>query len=140
MEQSMTRPIIEHIVNKAKEKLTIVATDEPCTAGMNHLYVVSGFNAQTNPSRQHVEDCPSSAEKIEILFQNGPVLDLVPNGVTNEALLAVVVDRLRCIQAGLGASPAYGVALTKLEDALDCLKHRTILMDRFQVRGVPLSS
>ncbi len=126
----MTRLINDHIVNKAKEKLTIVAADAPCAVGLNYLYIVSGFCAQTNPSSAIVEEQNNSLGQARILFQNGPVSDVGENGLTNEALLAIVVDRLRSIQAGLGASPSYGVALTKLEDALGCLKHREILSNR----------
>ncbi|SEK05126.1 hypothetical protein [Achromobacter sp. NFACC18-2] len=136
----MTRLINDHIANKAKDKLTIVAADEPCAAGLNHLYVISGFNPDTNPACAVEDGKDSTAEQTTILFQNGQVREVGENGVTNEALLAIVVDRLRCIQAGLGASPTYGIALTKLEDALDCLKHKTILMGRSQLLGMPLSS
>ncbi len=40
------------------------------------------------------------------------------NGVTNEGLLAVVEDRLLCLQAGTFATHERGIALMKVQEAL----------------------
>jgi hypothetical protein len=55
------------------------------------------------------------------------------NGLTHEALLAIIMDRLRCFQAGPYASDAPKQALFHCECALDWLQKLT--RDRL-ARGV----
>ncbi len=69
-----------------------------------------------------------------IQFPNGPITkpeDM--NGITNEALLAVLIDRMRGFQSGQFACRDNAIALTHLEDALMWLQKRT--RDRM-ARGV----
>ena len=58
-------------------------------------------------------------------FQNGPIKEIGVNGVTHEALLAIVIDRLRSFQAGPYSCRDNAIALTNLEDALMRLQRRT---------------
>lgn len=69
---------------------------------------------------------------IDILFQNGST-KYGCNGVTNEALLLMVIDRLRGFQTGPLACRDNAVALEYCEMALTRLKQRTA--DRI-ARGV----
>jgi hypothetical protein len=73
------------------------------------------------------------AEEAHIHFQHGPVLEHGVNGITNEALIAVVLDRLRAFQRGPFASRENAVTVTKLEEALMWQHKRTL--DRMR-RGV----
>jgi hypothetical protein len=66
-------------------------------------------------------------------FQNGPIKEFGLNGITQEALLAIVIDRLRSFQAGPFSSRYNAIALTKTEEALMWLQRRTV--DRIR-RGV----
>jgi hypothetical protein len=66
-------------------------------------------------------------------FQNGPIQEAGANGITQEALLAVVIDRLRGFQSGPYACRENAIALTHCEDALMWLQKRT--RDRM-ARGV----
>lgn len=60
-------------------------------------------------------------------FHHGTLVPLgVPNGMTNEALLAVLVDRLECLQRGPRACDENRDALRGLNEALRALKHRTV--------------
>ena len=68
-----------------------------------------------------------------VKFQQGPVAEHGINGITNEALLAIVIDRLEGAQEGPYKSRYNALALTKLEEAILWLSRRTL--DR-QARGV----
>jgi hypothetical protein len=115
------RTITDHIINPANDRLTIVVTDQPGAGGANHRYTIGRFNALRNKSR--FEGDPEGT--CVVLFQNGPIDEAVLNGVTQEALLAIVIDRLRSFQAGPYSCRENALALTHLEDALHWLHHRT---------------
>lgn len=74
------------------------------------------------------------ANVLQILkFQNGTLPETGVNGITQEVLLAIVIDRLQGFQAGPFACRENALALTKLQEAMHWLYHRTI--DR-ETRGV----
>ena len=68
-----------------------------------------------------------------IRFQRGPVKEAGFNGITNEALIAVVIDRLQGFNDGPFRCRENSLAITNLEQALHWLNHRT--MERM-TRGV----
>lgn len=49
----------------------------------------------------------------------------MPNGITNEALLAILIDRLEAYQAGNCKCQDNEIALGHLKAALNALQHRT---------------
>jgi len=100
----------------------ILAVDEPGQGGANHVYVVF-----PQPSDSGV--LPFA----DVAFQNGPVKEHGVNGCHQEDLLAIVIDRLRCFQAGPFACRENALALTKCEEAIHWLEHRT---RQRQLRGV----
>lgn len=114
------RNITDHIANPANEALDITVLDEPGQGGANHKYLVAWSS----------ESAPNS---VEISFQNGPIKEFGVNGITQEALLAIVIDRLRGFQAGAFACYENAIALAHCEDALMWLQKRT--RDRL-ARGV----
>lgn len=116
------REIQDHKVNPANDKLQIVVVDEPGAGGANHEYRI------VLPP-----DSKSSVDSFDISFQNGPINEVGVNGVTQEALLAIVVDRLKSFQAGPYSCKENSVALTHTETALLWLQKRTL--DRMR-RGV----
>ena len=69
----------------------------------------------------------------EVRFQNGPVKEFGVNGCHQEDLLAIVIDRLESFQDGEFACRENALALTKIQEAIHWLNHRT--SDR-QQRGV----
>src|SRR5689334_6677882 len=91
-----SREITSHQVNPANDRLTITATDERGAGGAFHRYEIAEFNGNTNASR--LAGDPKGC--IVVLFQNGPINEFGVNGVTQEALLAIVAHRLECFQAG----------------------------------------
>lgn len=94
------RQLHGHKVNPANDNLSIEVLDEPGAGGANHLYNIAGFNTATNPSCPFVARYGKPAEHSTVLFQNGPIAKVGVNGVTHEALLAILIDRLRSFQAG----------------------------------------
>jgi hypothetical protein len=131
MEEIQMREIIGHKVNPANDLLDIKVMDEPGPCGANHLYQITGFNSAKNPSGPWVVRHGKPAEHSTILFQNGPIAEVGVNGLTHEALLAILVDRLQAFQRGPYACRENALALTKLEEAQHWLHHRTkARMDR----------
>lgn len=113
-----------HIVTgDSAPQLTITVTDEPGAGGANHDYHIDWMDHSNNTQ-------PNS---LDIHFQEGPIKEHGVNGVTQEALLAIVIDRLRFFQAGPFPSPLNYSALRNCEEALDNLQERT--RDRIK-RGV----
>lgn len=123
------RELTDHRVNPANDKLKITVTDEPGAGGANHRYEISGFDYSTNPA----EKDDFTTEPLVVLFQNGPIAEAGVNGVTQEALLAICIDRLRSFQAGPYACRENALALTKMEEARMWLLERT---RRRMARGV----
>lgn len=70
-----------------------------------------------------------------INFQKGPVKENGHNGVTETALLAVLIDRLQCFQNSEFKCKENAVALTHLEDAMNWLNRRTIQRTLRNVEG-----
>jgi len=100
-------------------QLDIVALDKPNPAS-NH-YRITGFDTPTPPPRTWA----TSINHLTISFQNGPVPEIGRNGITMEALLAIIIDRLRGFQSGSLACKENAFALEYAEKCLHCLKSRT---------------
>lgn len=129
----MTRIITDHATPGRIEALSIRTLDAPAQAGANHCYEITGFNTATHPSdpRMYLEG--KAARSLVVPFQNGPITEVGVNGVSNEALLAIVIDRLRGFQSGPFSCRENALAITKLEEAMHWLHART--HDRI-LRGV----
>lgn len=112
------REITTHKVNGCNASLHIHAIDNPASGGANHKYCVGGFIHRNDAG---TDDKTS----ITIRFQNGPIAEFGTNGVTHEALIAIIIDRLQMFQKSPFACRENALALTKLEEAMHWLKHRT---------------
>lgn len=121
----------DHQVNTANDTLSVRVIDEPGAGGAHHAYLIEGFDNTTNPSDPDDQDANTTL----ILFQNGPINEVGVNGVTHEALLAVVADRLRSFQKGPYSCKANACALTHIEEAMYWLQQRTIERMRRGVEG-----
>jgi hypothetical protein len=112
------RQVNDHKVgNGAADVLTITVLDEPGAGGACHEYSVA-WSADPNGDVRLGNAC-------FIGFQNGPIKEAGTNGVTQEALLAIVIDRLRSFQDGPFKCRDNAVALTHCEEALMWLHRRT---------------
>lgn len=116
------RTLTDHRVNPANDHLEITVADAPGSGGANHRYVVSGFDPSGNPS---AGNAGPAGPHLDVLFQNGPIGEAGVNGVTHEALLAILVDRMRAFQAGPFSCRENALALTKMEEAQQWLQART---------------
>lgn len=106
------RELTTHKVNGLNDCLKIQVLDEPGPGGAHHAYSIT--------------PTVGNALGVRIDFQNGPLQETVyPNGLSQEALLAVIIDRLQCFQAGPYKCRENAIALTHLEDAMHWLQHRT---------------
>ncbi len=74
-------------------------------------------------------------EHIVIRFQLGPVKEFGENGCQIEDVLHVVVDRLEGFQRGQFKCRENALAITKLQEALHWLEHRTRERQRRGVEG-----
>jgi hypothetical protein len=127
----MTRELTDHIVNPANDNLKITVEDAPGAGGANHRYSITGFDTANNPSNEDSQGYRASFSRQVILFQNGPINEVGVNGITHEALLVILIDRLRCFQSGPYNCFENACALTYLEAAQASLHSRTrARMDR----------
>ena len=102
--------------------LKILCVDEPGAGGACHVY--------------RLEYDPNNNGYIQaqtVSFQNGPIQEKGVNGVQNEDLLTIVADRLESFQKGAFSCRENALALTKIQEALHWLQHRT---DKRKDRGV----
>lgn len=118
----MGREITSHKLNGLNDALRIDVLDNPGHGNACHKYQIRHFV-------QHEID----ADLCSILFQNGPIAEHGVNGISNEALLAIVEDRLLGFQAGEYACRENALALTAIQEAMMWLQKRT--RDRL-ARGV----
>jgi hypothetical protein len=119
------RELHGHKVNPANDVLKIEVLDEPGSGGANHLYHITGFNSRSNPSDPWTARHGEPAEHSTILFQNGPIAEVGVNGVTHEALIAILIDRLEAFQKGPFANDYNAAALLHLQGAQHSLHGRT---------------
>lgn len=110
------RLVTIHHGSELNEKLQIAA-DGVGPGGASHKYEVSGEDALMTL----------------IQFQEGALKEVGFNGISDEALIAIVTDRLRGFQRGKFSCRENALALTKLEEAMHWLNART--KDRMN-RGV----
>lgn len=119
------RYLQSHIVNDANSELQISVEDEPGAGGANHLYMIRGFDTKTNESCPFTARHGQTAQHATVLFQNGPIGEKGVNGITHEALLAILADRLESFQAGPYASAYNAAALENIKTAQWNLQQRT---------------
>lgn len=114
----MKREITTHKVNGLNEALQIDVLDEPGQGNACHKYCIYSPNDAVNKELNASVAC-------NIKFQNGPINEFGVNGISNEALLAVVRDRLEGFQSGMYACDRNKQALSYLIDAMESLHMRT---------------
>lgn len=117
------RELTSHKVNGLNDVLVIEVLDDPGQGNACHHYVITQDDELNDTSEVYCE----------IIFQNGPIAEVGVNGISNEALLAVVEDRLIGFQSGEYACDENSKALFYLELAMGQLLKRT--RDRIS-RGV----
>ena len=116
------REITSHKSNECNNAITITA-DEPDEkyGNASHSYTMEFVDTE---GRQVM---------VGIDFQRGPIAEVGINGVTNEALLALLIDRMEGFQSGAFACSENAEALKFLQLALEWFKIRT---EKRVARGV----
>ena len=107
-----------------------VAVDEPTHGNACHQYQVWTINPLSKTSSASSE---LSERVATVNFQSGPILENGINGCHHEDLLVIVLDRLQSFQKGNYSCRENALAITKIEEALHWLNHRT---SNRQSRGV----
>ena len=110
-------------INKHTE---VFAVDEKGPGNANHIYEV-----------RPVEGITEYSCYARICFQEGPIRESGENGIHNEDLIAIVIDRLHGFQEGPYACKENGKALVNLHTSLIWLRTRT---KKREARGVEGSS
>jgi len=108
----MTRTLKPHDITEPR--LVIRTMDEAGPGGANHVYGI--WKAD-----QPFDGQPMAT----ISFQNGGIAECGVNGVTHEALLTIIVDRLGCFQAGNYPHPSNEQARLFCLLAMNALHQRT---------------
>lgn len=113
---------VPHLALTPTDKAITITADERDTevgGNMSHDYDVT----LTTPGGGRIVT--------RIHFQHGPIAEAGVNGLTNEVLIAIVIDRLNGAQDGPFRSRFNALAITALEQASLWLCKRTLdRMDR----------
>lgn len=114
------REITSHHTNAANRAITIAADEpDPNNGNASHVYTLEIHDP-------HAAYTISTARDNQLIeFQHGPIAEVGINGITNEALLAIVIDRLQGFQTSKYACRENALALTKLQEAAMWLEWRT---------------
>lgn len=107
------REVTSHKVNGLNEKLRIEVLDEPGSGGACHKYRIT-MMPDVGPEGYFTA-----------MFQNGPIQEAGVNGISQEALLAIVQDRLEGFQSGEFANEDNEAALMHIKCAIAHLHKRT---------------
>lgn len=120
------RIITDHRLNGLNDAIVIAAVGKPEAIGANTRYALTlhpgGIGAPP-------------VKNLDIEFQNGPIAKPDDfNGWTNEALIAIVIDRLRGFQGENPKPEGWGTA--KNVSAAECvtLMHETDQWGKFRCR------
>lgn len=119
----MKREIKTHQVNGLNEQLRILVLDDPGSGNACHRYQIAPVEKMSE--RDPVKASQLARAHCDVNFQNGPINENGVNGISNEALLAIVRDRLEGFQSGEFACLENEMALRHVNQAMDVLHSRT---------------
>lgn len=108
-------------------KYTKVYVEENYNYNAPHRYIVS--KAEAGPNGEPAEPL------CQIHFQEGPIKECGVNGVCNEDLINMVIDRLEHFQNSEFRCRENALAITALEEALLWLRKRTMGREQRGVEG-----
>ncbi len=117
-EVALGTPAFDQVIDSSHKYTDVLSTSDRTVGGAHTMYAIR------TKEGQWLAGFP---------FQDGPIKEAGVNGVMDENLIAIVIDRLKGFQAGPYACIPNAVALTALEGALEALQSRT--KDR-EARGV----
>ena len=122
------RKLYDHKNNKFnRECVEVVTTDLRASDNAHHKYAIAVFDGD-----MQVEQCVLN-------FQNGGLKEVGANGITDQSLLAIVLDRLRSFNGGQFGCRENSIAITKIEEALLWMEKRSNDRARRNVEGERLA-
>ena len=116
------RELTSHKVAGLNEALRIEVLDEPGAGGACHEYRIVYEEPAQAPELQRVG---LGSFTMPITFQKGPIAEAGVNGISNEALLAIVLDRLQGFKSGKFRCEENQLALEHVIAAMHWLHRRT---------------
>lgn len=102
------------------KNVEIHATDDPGQGGACHQYRIDWYQQATAD-----QPAGTTGDSASVSFQNGPIKEFGVNGIPDEALYAILIDRLQGFQKGQYSCRENAIALTHLETALMWAQKRT---------------
>jgi hypothetical protein len=119
------KTLTEHQINECNQAIKIEADEpDPKNGNASHVYFIDYPAPPGCPAPPGAEGQPAMVRTV-LCFQNGPIKEVGTNGITQEVLLAILIDRLRGFQSSPYACRENAIALTKLEEAAQWLHSRT---------------
>ena len=109
--------ITDHKCSDANSTISITC-DEQSNGGASHVYDISFECGDVLEN-----EGGTSVQRIK--FQKGAIGEVGLNGITDEVLVAVLIDRLRKFQSGPFPCRENALALTRLQEAMHWMQHRT---------------
>jgi len=132
------RRILDHEINRLNRQILITA-DGRGPGGASHNYELSITSAPDStdyPIGADSENLGSPVKTLlDIPFQDGPAKEVGINGFTEEALIAIAIDRLRGYQKGPYSCRENACAITHFEEGLMWLQNRSNDRERRGVEG-----
>ena len=121
------RPLFDHKNNKFNRECVEVETmDTRASDGAHHEYVI-----RVNPENS----VGTPVMVCGLQFQNGGLKEVGANGITDQALIAVVLDRMRSFNDGQFRCRENSMIITKLEEAMLWMEKRSNDRARRNVEG-----
>lgn len=123
------RPLSDHKSNKLNRLcVDVIAMDKPSSDAANHQYRIEVY-------KRFQSDDQGMVGQVDLQFQNGGLKEVGPNGITDQALLAVVLDRMRGFNEGPFRCRENSLIITKLEEAMMWMEKRSNDRARRNVEG-----
>lgn len=107
-----TKELKHHIVEGRNHNERVYAVDDVGPGGAHHHYKLEWGDSYEVPPQ-------------EIWFQRGGIQNAGINGVSNEQVLAVLIDRFECLMSGPFPTPETQEALDHCRAAMEALHRRT---------------
>jgi hypothetical protein len=97
----------------------------------NHTKIVKVL--KIDKDNYKIKKVDNGEELCDLVFQNGPIKEVGINGIHNEDIITIVINRLEDFQMTNYSCEENNRAITKLQEALMWLRKRT---DNRKMRGV----
>ncbi len=128
------RELFDHKNNRFnRECVKVTTADYRQSDNAHHSYKIEIFPYET-PKYQ-----TEPVVSVVLNFQNGGLKEVGANGITDQALIAILLDRKRSFNEGQFRCRENSMVITKLEEALHWEEHRSNERARRNVEGERIS-